>query len=57
MSLFKKHEALLDRARTACRERHCWSPFPDMPGKYPNADAAQAAGLRAFPPSQSHFSG
>jgi phenylacetic acid degradation protein paaN len=48
MSLFKKHEALLDRARTACRERHCWSPFPDMPGKYPNADAAQAAGLRAF---------
>ncbi len=46
--LFRKHEAVFDRARQACRERHCWSPYPEMPGKYPDAAAAQAAGAAAF---------
>ena len=46
--MFAKHRATFERAQTACRERHCWSPFPDMPGKYPDADAAQAKGLAAF---------
>ncbi len=47
MSLFDKHRATFERAQLACRERHCWSPFPDQPGKYPDAAAAQAAGLAA----------
>jgi phenylacetic acid degradation protein paaN len=47
-ALFHKHRATFERARTACRERHCWSPFPELPGKYPNAAEAQAAGLAAF---------
>ncbi len=46
--MFDKHRAIFERAQTACRERHCWSPFPDMPGKYPDAEAAQAKGLAAF---------
>jgi len=46
--MFDKHRAIFERAQTACRERHCWSPFPDMPNKYPNAEAAQAKGLTAF---------
>ena len=46
--MFAKHRTTFERAQTACRERHCWSPFPDMPGKYPDADAAQAKGLAAF---------
>ncbi len=46
--MFEKHRATFERAQTACRERHCWSPFPDMPGKYPDAEAAQAKGLAAF---------
>lgn len=46
--MFAKHRATFERAQTACRERHCWSPFPDMPGKYPDAEAAQAKGLTAF---------
>ena len=45
---FEQHRATFERAQTACRERHCWSPFPDMPGKYPDAEAAQAKGLAAF---------
>jgi phenylacetic acid degradation protein paaN len=46
--MFDKHRAVFERAQTACRERHCWSPFPDMPGKYPDAEAAQAKGQAAF---------
>jgi phenylacetic acid degradation protein paaN len=46
--MFDKHRAIFERAQTACQERHCWSPFPDMPGKYPDAEAAQAKGLTAF---------
>ena len=46
--MFDKHRAVFERAQIACRERHCWSPFPDMPGKYPDAEAAQAKGLAAF---------
>lgn len=46
--MFEKHRAIFERAQTACRERHCWSPFPDMPNKYPDAEAAQAKGLTAF---------
>jgi len=46
--MFDKHRPIFERAQTACRERHCWSPFPDMPNKYPDAEAAQAKGLTAF---------
>lgn len=46
--LFEKHRAIFERAQLACRERHCWSPYPDMPAKYPDAARAQAAGLAAF---------
>lgn len=38
----------LARARQACETRECWSPFPEMPGKYPNAETAAPAGLAAF---------
>ena len=48
VDLFEKHRATLERAALACRERHCWSPFPEMPAKYPDSAAAQAAGLAAF---------
>jgi phenylacetic acid degradation protein paaN len=47
-ALFDKHRALLARAQEACEQRHCWSPYPDMPAKYPDAEAAQARGLAAF---------
>jgi phenylacetic acid degradation protein paaN len=46
--LFDTHRALFERAQQACRDRACWSPFPEMPGKYPNAEAAQADGRAAF---------
>jgi phenylacetic acid degradation protein paaN len=46
--LMAKHQAVFTRAQEACRERHCWSPFPDMPGKYPDAAAAQERGRQAF---------
>ena len=48
MALFDQHLARFQRAQTACIERDCWSPFADMPGKYPDAAAAQARGLAAF---------
>ena len=48
MNLFEKHRERFEGAQAACRERHCWSPFPDMPGKYPDTVAAQARGLAAF---------
>ncbi|WP_119354238.1 phenylacetic acid degradation protein PaaN [Azohydromonas sediminis] len=47
-TLYDKHRARFERAEQACRERHCWSPFPEMPAKYPDAEAAQARGVAAF---------
>ncbi|MCC5988366.1 MAG: phenylacetic acid degradation protein PaaN [Pararhodobacter sp.] len=48
MMLFDKHLPTLERAREACRERHCWSPYPEMPKAYPNAEAAAASGKAAY---------
>jgi phenylacetic acid degradation protein paaN len=48
MSLFDKHRAVFDLAQQACATRHCWSPYPDMPDKYPDATQAKAAGQAAF---------
>lgn len=47
-TLFDKHRATFERAREACRERHAWSPFPEMPSLYPDTAAAQARGRAAF---------
>jgi phenylacetic acid degradation protein paaN len=47
-ALYDKHRALFAQAQEACEQRHCWSPYPEMPGKYPDAEAAQARGLAAF---------
>jgi len=46
--MFDRHRETFARAQAACANRECWSPFPEMPGKYPQAEAAQAAGLDAF---------
>ena len=54
MSLFEHHRARFEGAQAACRARFCWSPFPDLPGKYPDAATAQARGLAAF---QAHLVG
>ena len=54
MSLFERHRARFEGAQVACRERFCWSPFPDLPNKYPDSAAAQARGLAAF---QAHLGG
>jgi len=48
MDLYARHKELFERAIEACRERHCWSPFPELPQKYPDAAAAQATGRVAF---------
>lgn len=48
MTLFDKHRATFERAQLACRERHCWSPYPELPAKYPDAANAQARGRAAF---------
>lgn len=48
MSHFEKHRAVFERAQLACQQRHCWSPYPEMPSKYPDAAAAQVQGLAAF---------
>ena len=45
---FERHEARLRRAWQACQERHFWSPFPELPNKYPDAEKARAAGLAAY---------
>lgn len=47
-ALYRRHQATLERAALACRERHCWSAFAEMPSKYPDGAAADAAGLAAF---------
>ncbi|MEO6625910.1 MAG: phenylacetic acid degradation protein PaaN [Burkholderiaceae bacterium] len=48
MSLFERHRARFEGAQAACRARFCWSPFPELPNKYPDTAAAQAQGLAAF---------
>ena len=45
---YEQHEALLARADAACTSRECWSPYPEMPSKYPDAEQAQAQGKAAF---------
>jgi len=47
-SLFDKHRTTFERAVLACRERHCWSPYPELPALYPDAARAQAEGASAF---------
>ena len=47
-ALHDKHRALFERAGEACRTRACWSPYPELPQKYPDAATAQAAGRTAF---------
>ena len=48
MNLFDKHHTRFEGAQAACRERFCWSPFPDMPAKYPDSAQAQAQGQARF---------
>lgn len=48
MNLFETHRTRFEQARETCRTRVCWSPFPEMPGKYPDAERARAAGQQAF---------
>lgn len=45
---FEQHSARFARAQVACVERDCWSPFPELPAKYPDAQVAQETGLAAF---------
>lgn len=45
---FARHETTLRRAWQACQQRHFWSPFPELPSKYPDAESARASGLKAF---------
>ena len=45
---FETHRARFERAQAACQQRDCWSPFPELPGKYPDAETAQAKGLATF---------
>ena len=52
--LFDTHRARFEGAQAACRSRACWSPFPELPAKYPDAAQAQARGLAAF---QAHLGG
>ena len=47
-SLFDKHRPIFERAVLACSERHCWSPYPELPSGYPDAARAQALGAEAF---------
>ena len=51
---FEHHLSRFQAAKVACVERNCWSPFPELPGKYPDAANAQAAGLATF---QAHLGG
>jgi phenylacetic acid degradation protein paaN len=37
-----RHRALLDAAHEASATRACWSPYPEMPARYPDTEAAQA---------------
>lgn len=46
--LFMRHHARLERAWQTCCARSFWSPFPELPAKYPDSAAAQARALEAF---------
>lgn len=46
--LYEQHHELLEAARLACQRREAWSPYPEMPERYPDAEAAQARGRAAF---------
>ena len=48
IDLMARHAQRFAGAQRACRERDCWSPFPDTPAGYPDSAAAQAAGRAAF---------
>ena len=48
MSFFAKHKERFALAQEACAKRHCWSPYPDMPDKYPEAATAKEHGKLAF---------
>jgi phenylacetic acid degradation protein paaN len=48
MSLYAAHASRFESAQQACQARHCWSPFAEMPSKYPQAASAQALGLAQF---------
>jgi phenylacetic acid degradation protein paaN len=47
-TLFDHHRSVFERAQQACRDRACWSPYPEMPDKYPDSAQAQARGREAF---------
>ncbi|MSQ57230.1 MAG: phenylacetic acid degradation protein PaaN [Limnohabitans sp.] len=44
----KKHSDVFEKAKLACQSRHCWSPYPEMPSKYPNWAAEQERALQTF---------
>ncbi len=48
MKLFEKHRPTFEKAQQTCVTRECWSPYPDMPDKYPEADHAKSTGQAAF---------
>ncbi|MEP6969452.1 MAG: phenylacetic acid degradation protein PaaN [Betaproteobacteria bacterium] len=45
---FDQHRDRFQRAQVACVERDCWSPFPELPAKFPDTQVAQANGMAAF---------
>lgn len=45
---FARHRTMYERAAQAVRERHAWSPYPELPTAYPDAARAQAQGAAAF---------
>jgi len=51
---FEQHSARFQGAQVACVERGCWSPFPELPAKYPDAQAAMAKGLASFQAQLGH---
>ena len=46
--LFLQHQAILDQALQALRERQYWSPHPEMPSPKSYGESAPADGLTAF---------
>jgi len=48
MKLFEKHRPTFEKAQQTCVTRECWSPYPDMPDKYPEAAQAKSTGQAAF---------
>jgi phenylacetic acid degradation protein paaN len=48
MKLFEKHRPAFEKAQQTCVTRECWSPYPDMPDKYPEAAQAKNTGQAAF---------